>query len=63
MKPNIKEGLKYAASWFLLMYGLVLAGVSLMLVYLAWAGSVPIWHPPVVMLASMASLTVSSLLT
>lgn len=55
-------GISSAVSMVLLLYGLVSAGVALMIGYMAWAGSVPVWHPLVVLAVSLASLTASHVL-
>lgn len=61
MKEALKEAIRAAAWGFTLMWGMILSGCSLMLLFAAGLGHVPIWHAAVAAFAAMVSLSLSHL--
>ena len=62
MKHEILDAIRSAASFVLMIWGLIAASCTLVLLYAAWLGHIPVWHAPALALISMAILTGSYLL-
>ena len=56
---KMSDSLRAAAWGFLLMWGMILSGCSLVLLFVAGLGHVPVWHAAVAAFAAMLSLTLS----
>lgn len=59
MKETLKNAVRAAAWGFLLMWGMILSGCSLVLFFVAGLGHVPVWHGAAAAFAAMLSLTLS----
>lgn len=63
MKEKIIDAIRNAAWWFCLMWGTIMSGVSLVLVFMAMLGHIPIWHPAVAAFAAMLILSAGYLVS